>query len=71
MSANPTIVLVHGFRGDSAHPSKVIVGRFREGHAHRRAVGLPPTSLATDGQSVASSPGASGDLLASLPKQRS
>ena len=71
MSANPTIVLVHGFRGDSAHPSKVIVGRFREGHAHRRAVGLPPTSLATDGQSVASSPGVSGDLLASLPKQRS
>ncbi|CAI8760715.1 alpha/beta hydrolase [Pseudomonas chlororaphis] len=48
MSGQPTIVLVHGFWGDAAHWSKVIIELSRKGYSAIRAVEMPLTSLADD-----------------------
>lgn len=48
MSDQPTIVLVHGFWGDAAHWSKVIIELARKGYSAIRAVEMPLTSLADD-----------------------
>jgi pimeloyl-ACP methyl ester carboxylesterase len=48
MSDTPTILLVHGFWGDGAHWSKVIVQLSRLGNTRIRAVENPLTSLADD-----------------------
>ncbi|MGE7955112.1 alpha/beta hydrolase [Pseudomonas sp. NPDC089530] len=50
MSVQPTIVLVHGFWGDAAHWSKVIVELARKGYSAIRAVEMPLTSLADDAE---------------------
>jgi pimeloyl-ACP methyl ester carboxylesterase len=50
MSDKPTIVLVHGFWGNTAHWGKVIVELARLGHTKLRAVELPLTSLADDAE---------------------
>lgn len=50
MSTTPTIVLVHGFWGDAAHWSKVIVELSRKGFDKLRAVELPLTSLDDDAE---------------------
>jgi pimeloyl-ACP methyl ester carboxylesterase len=50
MSNKPTIVLVHGFWGDAAHWSKVIVELSRKGYGDIRAVEVPLTSLADDAE---------------------
>ncbi len=47
-----TIVLVHGFWGDAAHWSKVIVELDRRGYQHLRAVELGLDSLADDAERV-------------------
>lgn len=48
MSEKPTVVLVHGYWGNAAHWSKVIVELSRLGHTKLRAVEMPLTSLADD-----------------------
>ncbi|MBU6957794.1 alpha/beta hydrolase [Pseudomonas sp. CVAP len=48
MSDKPTILLVHGFWGDAAHWSRVIVELTRKGYTSIRAVEMPLTSLADD-----------------------
>ncbi len=48
MSSKPSIVLVHGFWGDAAHWSKVIVDLRRRGYDSLHAVENPLTSLADD-----------------------
>ncbi|TQM31454.1 alpha/beta hydrolase [Nocardia bhagyanarayanae] len=48
MSAEPTIVLVHGFWGGAAHWGKVIVELRKRGFVNLRAVENPLTSLADD-----------------------
>jgi pimeloyl-ACP methyl ester carboxylesterase len=48
--AKPSIVLVHGFWGDAAHWSKVILELSRKQYAGLRAVELPLTSLADDAE---------------------
>jgi pimeloyl-ACP methyl ester carboxylesterase len=48
--AKPSIVLVHGFWGDAAHWSKVIIELSRKRYESLRAVELPLTSLADDAE---------------------
>jgi len=48
--AKPSIVLVHGFWGDAAHWSKVIVALSRKRYESLHAVELPLTSLADDAE---------------------
>jgi pimeloyl-ACP methyl ester carboxylesterase len=48
--AKPSIVLVHGFWGDAAHWSKVILELSRKRYESLRAVELPLTSLADDAE---------------------
>jgi pimeloyl-ACP methyl ester carboxylesterase len=48
--AKPSIVLVHGFWGDAAHWSKVILELSRRQYSGLRAVELPLTSLADDAE---------------------
>ncbi|MDU9403585.1 alpha/beta hydrolase [Pseudomonas sp. zfem004] len=50
MSTRPTVVLVHGFWGGSAHWGRVIVELSRRGITELRAVELPLTSLADDAE---------------------
>ena len=50
MNTSITIVLVHGFWGDAAHWSKVIVDLSKNGYTNVRAVELPLTSLADDAE---------------------
>jgi pimeloyl-ACP methyl ester carboxylesterase len=48
--AKPSVVLVHGFWGDAAHWSKVILELSRQGYESLQAVELPLTSLADDAE---------------------
>ncbi len=50
MSNKPTVVLVHGFWGGSAHWGKVIIELARKGYTSIRAVDMPLTSLADDAE---------------------
>ncbi|WP_332699240.1 alpha/beta hydrolase [Bosea sp. (in: a-proteobacteria)] len=50
MSVKPTIILVHGFWGGSAHWGKVILELSRKGYPDLRAVEMPLTSLAEDAE---------------------
>lgn len=50
MSVKPTIILVHGFWGGSAHWGKVILELSHKGYPDLRAVEMPLTSLAEDAE---------------------
>ena len=50
MTDKPSIILVHGFWGGTAHWSKVIVELARRGHTSLHAVEMPLTSLADDAE---------------------
>ncbi len=50
MSANPTIVLVHGFWGGAAHWTGVVKELLRQGYKDVKAVENPLTSLANDAE---------------------